>query len=348
MTLLDGNSGSSSAEDLSSFSDEQFADSSSASSSGVPDDLANTPQPPPELRNEQTRQRYEFYRENARRARKFYEADKTFDQEDRVTLLKAFRVQMYSQYVGSFAGLVLGIALPKFVCKAIGRTYKPSYSTLTAFATIIPSYWIAERASYNYNINRFQGNRRYIEVFESTNGFPPVLGYSYYQETVRRPDSSFPDPSKFDWNRYPSFPLVLTTWSWYKKDIKGITESSAPTPYRRPGSTATTVPHTDYGDDASGESTTVNASGFDLPTDTQTEDANKAPSTWDLIRSQNTAKTFQWEPQHQQHSHNNTPYQGTSTPPPSSQDPLGSAGSDNSQDFFDDPYAEKSTDDKFK
>lgn len=82
---------------------------------------------------------------------------------------------MYSQYIGSFAGLAFGISLPKFVCKAMGKPYKPSYSTLTALVTVVAGYSIAERMAYSYNINKFQGNRKYTQILNLLMDFLPFL-----------------------------------------------------------------------------------------------------------------------------------------------------------------------------
>lgn len=336
-----------------------FSDSSPETGENNIDDLANTPQPPPELRNEQTIQKYEFYRKNAHEARIFYEVDRTLDQEDRVALFKAFRLQMYSQYVGAFVGLAAGLTLPKYVCKYINRPYKPSYSTLTGVVTVVAGYSVAERMSCNYNMTRYQGNNRYHTIIKSMSQFPPVIGYAYYQETIRRPDSTFPDPSKFDWNRYPSFPLVLTSYGWYRKDIKGISETAPPRGYQRPGQT-TSVPHTQFGETSTeGESTKVQPSGHDFSTDTQSEKRHSEPTTWEKIRAQNQGKRFEWEPQHQQHAHldpleqqqqkssQNSNFYGSKTNENSSSKPQFSNSPSESQDFFDDPYAEKGQSDTY-
>lgn len=281
---------------------------------GSLDDLASTPQPPPEALDEKTKLRFAFYRETAAQARKFYETDRTLDREDRANLVKAYRTEMFSQYGGAIAGLALGLVAPKHICKFIGRTYKPSYSTLTGVVTVILGYNVAARVAHDYNLQKMQGNERYLTVLKSTGNFPPVIGYSYFQETLRRPDSTLPDPSKIDWSRYPAFPLILTTFNWYRNDIKGISESAAPIAYQRgrmSGDAPTAqVPHTDFGSSSnssnsvsSSETTKINPSGFDFDSDSEAQKSHSEPTTWEKIREQNKDKKFKWQPQQLQPPH---------------------------------------------
>lgn len=308
---------------------------------GHEDDLASTPQPPPDQRDEATRKRYEMLRENAAKARKFYEADRTLDQEDRVTLFKAYRSHMFSQYGGALVGLAVGITAPRYFCKYFGRTYKPAYSTLTGVVTVIAGYGFAERIAYDYNLQKYQGNKKYTTILKSTDKYPPIIGYAYYQETFRRPDSTFPDPSKIDWTRYPSFPLILTAFNWYRSDVKGITDPTAPLTYQRGRSTGNAptaqVPHTDFDTGAAqGDETQIRASGAELDSDYDAAKSHAEPTTWEKIREQNKNKKFQWEPQQVQPAHPGS--RDTQYDPQKWQDRVQEKADD---DFFKDSYDEK-------
>lgn len=299
-------------------------DPDSLSSGANIDELANTNFPPPGMDPKKAAEQLEYMKVMTKQARKFYEADRLLDQEDRVALFKAFRYQMYSQYVGAVVGLVVGIVSPRYVCKYMNRTYKPVYSTLTGLVTVLVGYSTAENLAYQQNLQAYQGNSKYLNVFKSMDKFPPLIGYSYYQETIRRPESTFPDPSKFDWARYPAFPLTLALFGRYRTDIKGIEPGNYQTPqgYRNPAALKTT-PHTTYSQDSSVDDGTKNVSaGLDFSTDTQAHKSHQpvTSSTWDKIRAENSSKTFQWEPQH--------------TPHPRSSEQK------SSQDSQDDPFAE--------
>lgn len=291
----------------SSLGDDYFRDPENPTSSpDAIDNLANTPKPPPELSSEKVKERYKYLIQTTNKARIFYEADKTLDREDRVELSNAYRNEMYSQYVGGLAGLVAGIQLPKVICKYLGKPYKPAYSTLTAVVTVMVGYGAAVQMTHQYNLSKYQGNRRFTDILKSTDGYPPIIGYTYYQETIRRPDSTFPDPSKFDWTKYPAFPLVLTSYGWYRKEIKGLEETTPSMPYRRPanrGGDATRVPHTNFDKDETSELTKTQAAALELPSDQQAAKSHSELSTWERIRLQNQGKPFQFEPQHPQPPH---------------------------------------------
>lgn len=291
----------------SSLDNNYFRDQEDQTSSpDTIDNLANTTKPPPGLSDKKVRERFNFLIESTKKARIFYEADKTLDTEDRVELSKAYRNEMYSQYGGGLAGLVFGIQLPKVVCKYLGKPYKPAYSTLTALVTVVIGYSAAVRLTHQYNLSKYQGNKRYTDILKSTEGYPPIIGYAYYQETIRRPDSTFPDPSKFDWTKYPAFPLVLTSYSWYRKDIKGLEENTPSMPYRRPirEGDSTRVPQTNFDKDEASQLTKTRPAITELSSDSQAEQSHSEQiSAWERIRLQNQGKPFHFEPQHPQPPH---------------------------------------------
>lgn len=279
------------------------------------DELANTNFPPPGMNPKRAAEQLAYMKTMTRNARQFYEADRLLDQEDRVTLFKAFRYQMFSQYVGAAVGLVVGITSPKYICKYLNKPYKPLYSTFSGLVTVLAGYSIAEQAAYQHNLRTHQGNSKYLNVFKSIEKFPPLIGYAYYQETIRRPDSTFPDPSKFDWSRYPAFPLTLAMFGRYRADVKGIEPGVYTTPqgYRGISRSQSTTPHTTYSQESSiDDGTKNNSSVLDLPSDEQASRAHQPPghSTWDKIRAENNSKPFQWEPQHPLHPQGSSSAQG--------------------------------------
>lgn len=284
-------------------------DPTTDSSSAEGNELVNTNFPPPGMDPKRAAEQLEYMKGMTKTARLFYESDRLLDQEDRVTLYKAFRYQMFAQYGGATLGLVVGLVGPKYVCKYLGRAYKPSYSTLTGLVTVLAGYNLAGKLAQQQNLHAYEGNSKYTNVFKSLAGFPPLIGYGYYQETVRRPDSSFPDPAKFDWGRYPAFPLVLAFFGRYRTDIKGLDANySPPQGYRNPGALKET-PHTTYSQKENlDDGTRKIPSGLDFPSDRQADIGHqpKSESAWDRIRAENPGK-FQWEPQHTPHPHPSDP-----------------------------------------
>lgn len=262
------------------------------------DELVNTNFPPPGMDPKKAAEQLAYMKEMTKKARSFYEADHLLDQEDRVTMFKAYRYQMFAQYGGAAVGMAAGIIAPKYVCQLLKKPYKPAYSTFSGLITVLVGYSLAERLAYHQNLKAYQGNSKYSAVFKAVDGYPPLIGYSYYQETVRRPESSFPDPAKFDWAKYPSFPLVLAFFGRYRTEIKGIEPGNYQTPQ---GYRSSKTPHTTYSQGPNvDDGTRKMPTSMELPTDSQADRAHNPPeeTSWDRIRAQNQAKPFQWEPQH--------------------------------------------------
>lgn len=181
-------------------------------------ELANTPFPPPGTDPKQAAAQLAFLKTMTHEARVFYEADRYLGHEDRVNIYKAFRHQMYSQYIGAGVGLAVGIQAPRWICRYLGRAWPKHYSSLTGLLAFVAGYSGAERWSVRRSQAKYRANERYTTVLTTLQKYPPVVGYSYYMETVSRPDSRLPDPSRFDWLRYPPFPIVLTTFRIYNED----------------------------------------------------------------------------------------------------------------------------------
>ncbi|KAF5092376.1 hypothetical protein D0Z03_002895 [Geotrichum reessii] len=314
------------------------------------DELANTPFPPPGLDAKKAAVQLKFLQTMTKTARKFYEADKTLTQEDRVALHKAFRFQMFSQYIGAAAGFIVGLSGPKFLCKQLKKPYKPSYSTFATLITVLVGYSAAESFGYRRNIAKYEGNKRYVDIFQSLEWYPPLIGYTYYQETIRRPDSTFPDPSKFDWVKYPAFPIVLTMSHKYNIDIKGMDgKYQAPKAYSNVPSDVPEYKH-EHNINNAGYNPSYGTGSTDNqePTSsvrytTGTSSETSGGSAWDRIRSEHTGP-FMFEPQHP-HAHINTEsvsasnsgYQNSGSariPPVNTPPPSG-------LETFDDPFAEK-------
>lgn len=304
MTLLD-HPESSNPESSSTFSDsESLSSSDTGFSNGEVDDLASTSKSPQGISEEMAQQRLSFFRENAAKARLFYEADRTLEHEDRTHLFNAYRLQMFSQYGGALAGLAAGVTAPRYICGFAGVPFKLAYSSIGGLIGVLAGYSMSERAAYNYSVQKYQSNQRYLTILKSTKGAPPVIGYTYYQETLKRPDSTLPDPSKIDWNKYPAFPLVLVAFGWYRSDIKGLPETGRSIPYQQTrtngNTTDTASPRT--GLDNNEDQSVFNPSGYGVDTDSQSQQQNSGPSTWDMIRQQNKNKPFKWETQQTNHS----------------------------------------------
>lgn len=196
---------------------------------------------------------------------------------------------MFSQYGGALAGLAAGVTAPRYICGFAGVPFKLAYSSIGGLIGVLAGYSMSERAAYNYSVQKYQSNQRYLTILKSTKGAPPVIGYTYYQETLKRPDSTLPDPSKIDWNKYPAFPLVLVAFGWYRSDIKGLPETGRSIPYQQTrtngNTTDTASPRT--GLDNNEDQSVFNPSGYGVDTDSQSQQQNSGPSTWDMIRQQN-------------------------------------------------------------
>lgn len=324
------------------------------SAAGPVDELANTPFPPPGLDPKKAAVQLQFLKTMTKTARKFYEADKTLTQEDRVALHKAFRFQMFSQYIGAAAGLVVGLSGPKMLCKYLKKPYKPRYSTFATLVTVLLGYSAAESYGYRRNVAKYAGDQRYVDIFQSLEWYPPLIGFTYYQETIRRPESTFPDPAKFDWIKYPAFPIVLTMSHMYRVDIKGMDgKYQPPKVYSACTKTAPEQqqqhqPEGDVGrvDNTpsfidSHESENLGSAGVNPASEAS------GSSSWDKIRSEH-AGPFVFEPQHP-HSHDskanytgsastsNSGYYNsvnTNIPPVNITPPA-------DLETFDDPFAEK-------
>lgn len=284
----------------SSSDDAQWSDSSAAPI----DNLASTTFPPPGMDPSKVPAHREYLTKMTESARNFYEADKELSKDDRAVLGKAFRNQLFGQHIGGGLGLVIGIFTPRYLCKYLNKPYKGSYSVWTALVTVISGYSIGQQAVYQSNTSKYSGNKNYITALSSLKGYPPLLGYSYYQETARNEDSRMPDPSTLDWNRFPPFPLVLTVTRAYRLTPDGMTPVFK---------TSTST------------SATSNSSGpydsLSEPNDNSDSPAPSGTSTWDRIRAQNSGP-LRWESQHPEAASH------TKIPPPSN-------------DSFDDPFEEK-------
>lgn len=298
MTLFGQNKSSSSSDSAPVFEDVETVTFEG------PDNLASTPEPPEDILDPKARARYEMYRITAANARRFYDVDRTLDHHDRENLYKAYRLQMFSQYGGAVVGLVAGVMAPKYICRFIGTKYKPFYSSLSGFFSIFLGYNLAQRIAYNLDLRKYQNNDRYLTILKSTKGFPPVIGYAYFLETMRRPDSTMPDPSRIDWTRYPPFPLVLTTVNWYRGDIKGIWGSETPWTYNGPNQDSSSHPN-NYGIAAgvehSPDNRPVDANfGFDPNVD---KSHSGEARTWEEIRNQKGDRKPKWQSQQVQFPH---------------------------------------------
>lgn len=169
----------------------------------------------------------ELLKAKTKNARRFYEADKELSAQDRRTMLKAFQYQMFSQYTGVAAGVFIGILGPRYMFNSIfKRPLKSSHSTVACLASIFACSSTAQTLSTKRNLNSFEGNQRYIDIWNIMKWHSPMIGYLYYKETVSRPKSAFPDPATLDWTQYPPFPSVLTWYERYIMDVKG-TESES-------------------------------------------------------------------------------------------------------------------------
>ncbi|KAF5095567.1 hypothetical protein D0Z00_003082 [Geotrichum galactomycetum] len=323
-----------------------------SSTAGPVDELANTPFPPPGLDPKKAAVQLQFLQTMTKTARKFYEADKTLTQEDRVALHKAFRFQMFSQYIGAAAGLIVGLSGPKMLCKYLKKPYKPSYSTFATLVTVLVGYSAAESYGYRRNVAKYASNQRYIDIFQSLEWYPPLIGFTYYQETIRRPESTFPDPAKFDWVKYPAFPIVLTMSHMYRVDIKGLDSKYQPP---KAYTTTRTAPEQHQHQQEEEISKTGYNSSFtesQEPASSDNDSFNPRSETsggsaWDKIRSEHTGP-FTFEPQHPHPHDNKSNYSGSTLTSNS-----GYYNSENTHippvniappadlETFDDPFAEK-------
>lgn len=319
-------------------------------SNGDGNELANTKFPPPGMDPQLAAVRLAYLKETTKKARMFYEADRLLTQEDRVILFKEFQYEMFSQFVGGAVGAAIGISVgivaPRHICKYLGRAYKPSYSQYGRIFTAVGGYSVGENIGYHQNLSAYQGNTKYLNVLKAVEYAPPLLGYEYYQETIRRPESAFPDPSKLDWTKYPAFPFTLAFFEQYKKDVKGIEPSysrvqpaqnnQTPQGHKRP---------TDSSIDDDGSTSATSFSGdLEFSSDLQAGKAHQQTSSWDQIREGNGGKQFQWEPQnHSSHPSSTSsdfgPVVGSSGYRPNYAPDIDRPPPD--VDTFEDPFAEK-------
>lgn len=262
-------------------------ESAGLSTAEMGNELANTPFPPPGTDPRKAAVQLALLKGMTRNARIFYEADKDLTREDRNELFAAFRTQMFAQYIGAGIGLAAGISGPKYVCKYLGRPYRSAYSTVGCLVSLVVSYSAAERWAVARSWKRFEGNERYREILRSVERYPPIIGYTYYNETRVRPASAFPDPSLFNWVKYPPFPIVLTTFTTYNIELKG---QGSPT----------NLPVEEVERGSAGFPEPRPVPVLDRPQPVQAADSST--SAWDRIRSENTNKPFKWEPQHPQSS----------------------------------------------
>lgn len=304
---------------------ETSIESAGFSTTETGNELANTPFPPPGMDPRKAAAQLALLKGMTRNARIFYEADKDLTREDRNELFAAFRTQMYAQYIGAGIGLAIGIQGPKYLCKYLGRPYRSAYSTVGCFVSLVVSYSAAERWALARSWKRFEGNERYRDILRSVDRYPPIIGYTYYNETRARPASAFPDPSLFNWIKYPPFPIVLTTFTTYNMELKGQNNQ-----VNQPGEIQERVPT---------ESQERIPARFPEPRPVPvlerqqpTQPVQSSTSAWDRIRSENANKPFKWEPQHPQSSGPSDWSQPASInrPPPSD------------LDTFQDPFEEDS------